>query len=418
MAATRQLRLLLSAYACEPDTGSEPGVGWHWMLALLRRGHHVCVITRANNRPGIERACTALNLPLGEELEFIYYDLPAWASWWKKGGRGVHLYYALWQHGVLRLAREAHRRHRFDAVHHLTFGVWREPSLLYRLGLPFVYGPVGGGDSAPPLLRNTLPFKPRAVEWLREWINTLSLLNPVLRACLQQASLVVSKTPETAAWVRRGGARGDTVSLEIGIDSAKLSPRSATRMDGEPLRCLYAGRLIGLKGVHLAIDALAEARRLGGEVVLTIVGDGPMRANLESRVAGHKLQPYVQFIPWLSQVDLFQQYREHDALLFPSLRDSSGNVVLEAMAHGLPVVCLKLGGPGVLVDDSCGYAVVPHATSADATSRLLGSTLRHLQGDTALWRQLREGALARAAATSWESAAANIYERFPARARA
>ena len=276
-AAPRPLRVLLSAYACEPDKGSEPGVGWNWVLALLGRGHHLSVITRANNRARIERACAEQNLPLGGQLQFIYYDLPRWAAWWKKGPRGVYFYYGLWQRGVLRVAAEAHRAHRFDVVHHLTFGVWRRPSLLYRLGLPFMFGPLGGGDSAPPFLRNTLPFRPWAAEWIREWLNGLGLLDPTLRACLRRAALVVCKTPETAAWVQRAGGRVDTVALEIGIDSRRFCPRSAIQIEGEPLRCLYAGRLIGLKGIHLAIDAIAEVRRTGGDAVLTIVGDGPMR---------------------------------------------------------------------------------------------------------------------------------------------
>jgi glycosyltransferase involved in cell wall biosynthesis len=388
-------------------------VGWNWVLALLGRGHHVSVITRANNRAAIERACGEQNLPLGGQLQFIYYDLPRWAAWWKKGSRGVYLYYGLWQRGVLRVAGEAHRAQPFDVVHHLTFGVWRRPSLLYRLGLPFMFGPLGGGDSAPPFLRNTLPFRPRAGEWIREWLNRLGLLDFTLRACLRQAAIVVCKTPETAAWVRRAGGRVDAVALEIGIDSRRLSTRSAIRNEGEPLRCVYAGGLIGLKGIHLAIDAIAEVRRTGGDVVLTIIGDGPMRAHLERRVGRLALGPYVRFIPSLPRAVLFQQYREHDALLFPSLHDSSGNVVLEAMAHGLPVVCLKLGGPGVLVDDSCGHAVVPQADSVEATVRLLASALRRLHGDSAHWDRLHNGALAKAAEMTWEAAVSRVYETLP-----
>ena len=276
-----------------------------------------------------------------------------------------------------------------------------------------MFGPLGGGDSSPPFLRNTLPFKPWAAEWIREWLNALSLLDPRLRACLRRAALVVCKTPETAAWVQRAGGRVDAVALEIGIDSTRFSTRSAYHREGQPLRCLYAGRLIGLKGIHLAIDAIAEVRRLGGEARLTIVGDGPMRAHLERRVSRLALGPSVRFCPSLSQPQLFQQYLEHDALLFPSLHDSSGNVVLEAMAHGLPVVCLKLGGPGVLVDESCGHAIVPQAGDVEATVGLLAGALRRLHSDRAHWDRLRNGALAKAAAMTWEAAVSQVYEALP-----
>ena len=113
-------KILLSAYACEPGKGSEPGVGWHWALELARLGHEVWVLTRAKNRPAVE--AELVKMPHKANLHFLYYDLPAWARWWKKGSRGIHLYYVLWQWGAYRLATQVHPRERFDIVHHITFG--------------------------------------------------------------------------------------------------------------------------------------------------------------------------------------------------------------------------------------------------------------------------------------------------------
>lgn len=148
----KRLRILLSAYACEPDIGSEPGVGWNWARALIRRGHEVWVLTRANNRKPIERAVERLSEDERTRLHFIYYDLPAWAAWWKKGGRGVQLYYALWQRNILPVVKAAHVVHEFDLVHHLTFGVWCQPTRLYKLGIPVIFGPVGEGSRHRPIL--------------------------------------------------------------------------------------------------------------------------------------------------------------------------------------------------------------------------------------------------------------------------
>lgn len=88
------VRVLLSAYACEPGKGSEPGVGWHWATELARLGHEVIVITRSNNRALIEKALKDASIP---GLRFHYYDLPSWGRWWKRGPRGVRFYYWLWQ---------------------------------------------------------------------------------------------------------------------------------------------------------------------------------------------------------------------------------------------------------------------------------------------------------------------------------
>lgn len=399
----KRLRILLSAYACEPNRGSEPGIGWNWAIALAQRGHHVWVLTRANNRTAIETACGALANELHANINFLYYDLPRWAAWWKKGGRGVQLYYALWQRNILSLAQAAHAIQHFDVVHHLTFGVWRQPTQLYKLGVPLIFGPVGGGETAPPNLVSTLPFKARIWESIRNLANWLAVFNPGLRNCLCSARWVVSKTRETAAWVEKAGGRS-TVAFEIGINSMGITPKSESSTSSR-LRCLFAGRLIGWKGIHLAIAAIAAARSSGSDVTLTIVGRGPQRESLGKQVHQEGLDGHVTFIDWLDQQSLFEQYRHHDVLLFPSLHDSSGNVILEAFAHGLPAVCLNLGGPGELVNQTNGISVEPNGDPVLG----LSNALQKLCADYELRRSLSDGAKAHAQGLSWIGVVSELY---------
>ena len=140
-----QLKVLLSAYACEPGKGSEPGVGWNFALQMAK-DHEVWVLTRANNRSAIELGLCQIS---SRKLHFIYYDLPRWARWWKRGSRGIQLYYYLWQIGIYFVARKLHAHIQFDLAHHVTFGKYWSPSLISLLPIPFVWGPVGGGESAP-----------------------------------------------------------------------------------------------------------------------------------------------------------------------------------------------------------------------------------------------------------------------------
>jgi glycosyltransferase involved in cell wall biosynthesis len=404
MTGERPLRILLSAYACEPGRGSEPGVGWQWAITLARRGCDVWVLTRRNNREPIEQGLAALPDGQRKHLRFIYYDLPRWASWWKRGHRGIQLYYALWQRAVLRVARAAQNAHNFDVVHHLTFGVWRQPSVLYRLGLPFVFGPVGGGETPPQLLVRTLPLKARIAESLRGSANRLALLNPTLRTCLKRATAVAARTPESAAWLVMAGAKEIQISPDIGIESdpwsrPKESPGSPT------LKCLYAGNLLGLKGVHLAVEAIAQAVARGADVSFTIVGRGPMLQRLRESVDRCGIGDRVRFVDWLSQRELFGQYARHDVFLFPSLHDSGGTVVLEAFAHGLPVVCFNLGGPGYWVDAETGIAVSPDAVSN------LTEALCELADDRARLGRLSSGALQKAQRATWDAAVDAIYDR-------
>jgi glycosyltransferase involved in cell wall biosynthesis len=402
------VKILLSAYACEPNKGSEPGVGWNWALALVRRGHEIWVITRKNNQATIEQELVRLGEPYISQLHFIYYDLPQWALRWKKGGRGVHLYYALWQRGILRVARDAHLTHHFDVAHHLTFGVWRQPTQLYKLGIPYIFGPVGGGESTPWALVPSMPgIRSRISEYLRYAVNGLSLFNPSLRACLKQTNWVISKTHETAAWVAKAGAKS-LVSLEIGISPERISSSQSESRPAK-LRCLYAGRLIALKGVHLALAAVAQAHHKGVDISFTIIGNGPLIDYFKEIVDLLGISEQVTFMGQLNQADLFVQYLAHDLLLFPSLHDSSGNVVLESFANGLPVLCLNLGGPGEMVDDTCGRAVEAKGVGHEVVISRLSDALQEFANSPELMQKFREGARAKAIASSWDATVERVY---------
>lgn len=402
------MKILLSAYACEPDKGSEPGVGWMWALALVRRGHQVWVITRSNNQASIEQATTNLDEPYTSNLHFLYYDTPNWILRWKKSALGVQLYYALWQKSILALAKDAHATQHFDVAHHLTFGVWRQPTELYKLGIPCIFGPVGGGEDAPWSLVHGMPSVTSILrEYLRYLVNVVSLLNPKLRNCLKRCFLVVSKTQETAAWVKKVGVNS-LISLEIGINPERMTENTLLPTKGK-LRCMYAGRLISMKGIHLALEAIAEARKNGIDATFTIVGDGPLLSHFKQRVVALGLSDQVQFAGQLNQNELFKKYCEHDVLLFPSLHDSSGNVVLEAFAHGLPVLCLNLGGPSVLVDNTCGRAIDVKGLAKQNVVTRLSEAIFELASNTELTLKMREGARARAISYSWDNAVSRVY---------
>ena len=159
----RRLKVLISAYACEPGKGSEPGVGWNVTVEAARR-HDVWVITRANNRPMIEPELARNPMP---SLHMVYYDLPRWTRWWKRGARGTRLYYYLWQLALYSVARRLHQEIRFDVTHHVTFVTYWMPSLIPFLPAPCLWGPVGGGESAPKALQVDGGWRGRLFEGLR-----------------------------------------------------------------------------------------------------------------------------------------------------------------------------------------------------------------------------------------------------------
>lgn len=352
------MKILLSAYACEPNKGSEPGVGWSWAIEVAKLGHDVWVLTRANNRAAIEAELAEM-APLGN-LQFLYYDLPKWARRLKKIKSGIYPYYVAWQWGAYKLAQRVHSQEHFDRVHHVTFVSIRQPSFMGNLRIPFVFGPVAGGESAPWRLRVGYPLRGWILDGLRDIANILVRIDPLMRQTFRQAERICVTSEQTRALVPKAYRQKTQVQLAIALDEKWLEEIPAgigveQRKDGE-IRLLYVGRFLYLKGMHLGLPAFARFVETYPKARLTMVGQGPEEAQWRKLTQTLGVEDKIDWVPWVSQVELRRLYLEHDVFFFPSLHDSGGMVVLEAMAHGLPVVCLDLGGPGMIVDD--GSALV------------------------------------------------------------
>jgi len=381
----KRLKVLMSAYACEPGKGSEPGVGWN-VAREMARHHDVWVITRANNRPAIEAALDRDPVP---GLRFFYYDLPPWARWWKRGQRGVQLYYYLWQCGAHFVARALHRDLGFHLAHHVTFMIYWWPSFLALLPVPFVWGPVGGGESAPKALWGTCGPRGMAHEILREAFRWLGEHDPLVRLAARKSALALGTTRESAERIRALGAGNVTTLLQTALPAEELVSLERLPEAAGPLTFMSVGRLIHWKGFHLALRALAAAGL--NESRYLIVGDGPDRKRLEGVARDLGVMSRVRFTGTLSRQETLRVLGDAHVLVHPSLHDSGGWVCLEAMAAGKPVICLDLGGPAVMVTEETGIKVsarTPEQVIAD-----LSSALRRLAEDPGL--RISMGAAAR-----------------------
>lgn len=408
------MKVLISAYACEPNRGSEPGIGWHWALEIARLGHEVWVLTRANNRASIEAEHSALSII--PNLHFLYYDLPLWASWWKKGPRGVRTYNVLWQWGAYRMVRAEHRRLNFDRVHHVTLGSIRQPSFMGSLGTEFIFGPLGGGERTPWRLRWGYGWRGWTLDGSRDGLNWLARFDPFMRRTFAQAEAIYTTSCESRAVIPGRWRQKARIQLAVGLEQPALRRPVNPASRGDQFRLLFIGRLLFWKGGWLGIRALAEASRRGCGAQLTIVGDGSDRARWQALADKVGARDLITWKPWVAQYKIAESYRSHDVLLFPSLHDSGGLVVLEAMSHGLPVVCLDLGGPGAMVDSSCGSVVATTAQTEAQVVDGLATAIVSLRADEALFARLSEGARRRAAVFSWERQVRAVYE--PATVRA
>jgi glycosyltransferase involved in cell wall biosynthesis len=355
------MRSLVFAYACEPGKGSEPETGWAWARLLARFGE-AWVITRANNRESIEAELASL--PDRERLRFVYVDLPPWARVWKRGKRGLRLYYLLWQVAAVRAARQIDRRHRCDVVWHVSLAnLWLGSLAPLASPAPFVFGPVGGGVGAPWRLLGDLGPSGAAYELSRSLARTVGrYANPLTHLACSRARVILAQNRETRAWVPRR-SRGKTIVFPHVIFAA---PPATTQPASRGTRtALFAGRLLAWKGAALAVQAVAEAP--GWKLVL--YGDGPERARLERLIRRLGVEDRVELAGALPRDELLAAMQRADVFLFPSLHEDASFAVVEALSMGLPVVCVDRGGPPI-VSGRAGVAVDPRGDGAAISARL------------------------------------------------
>ncbi len=202
-----------------------------------------------------------------------------------------------------------------------------------------VWGPIGGGQFFPTAL-NSLLHQKRIREGFRSLYVGLLPFSPRLRKSLASVSIVLVTNFETRNLLKRAGAASVELFLDCGVTGSPIE--STSRQTGEAVTLLWAGRLEPTKGLVVAIRALAECN--DRQTCLLVAGSGSDRARMEDLTRELGLTNRVNFLGRIPHEDMPALFQRCDAFLFTSLRDSFGSVVLEAMAHGLPVVTLNHQG--------------------------------------------------------------------------
>ena len=352
-------KILLSAYACEPNKGSEPEVGWQWAVNIARK-HEVWILTKENNRHTIDenRAVASEDIPW-DNMNFLYVHLPKWMVFWKKGNRGMRLYYYLWAKKAYKIAKELHKAVKFDIVHSVTFVSLTQPCFLYKLDAPFVWT-VAGGENINPVIGYQMAFKEKMYELIRSLGQYKAKHSPRIRAAVKKASLIMATTGETEALIPEEYHDKVVVTSAIGID--KVSPMKR-QTNADTVNVLLSGKFVYLKGVRIGVDAILKLVNHYDNVQFTILGNGPYESEYKNsciKYIGEK----IRFVDKVPHEKITEFYKEHDFLINTALRDSGCLVAMEAMSIGLPIVCLNTGGVKCMTDEAYAVKVEPKPYAA------------------------------------------------------
>lgn len=364
------MKVLVSAYGCNPVQGGEDGNGFHWVWEMAQRDHQVWCLTTTQGETGAIADFMANNTHRAatQRIRFIYPQVPNWVSYLYRWQFGVYLHYMVWQYMAWRLARRLDEDINFDLVHHATFSSLKMGSWLWRLGKPMVYGPVGGAQKAPIAFRRFLPdwFRTETLRSAFSWLLTTFDYN--LHQNLRHATLVLASNDESAALARKLGATRVELFLDTGLPDSFQTTSCPEREPQPVLQLLWVGRLYPNKALPLVLEALSQvAPRV--KFHLTVLGDGPMRDRVAGWIAQYGLVGQVTWHGSVLWTQVHQAMLNHDVFLFGSLRDSFASQFMEALATGLPIITLNHQGARTFLPDSAAIKV-PVTSPEEATAAM------------------------------------------------
>jgi exopolysaccharide biosynthesis WecB/TagA/CpsF family protein len=399
-----KVKVLIIGYVCDPLNGGENSHTWNWAWHLSRF-HKVWVLAHPGYRPRVEALLAEHPSP---NVRFHWLDGPR-LLWDHRGGNvALVIHYLRWLNAAYAKAAELHGQIGFDVVHHVSYGTINAPPPIWKLRVPFVWGPVGGAQRVPTAFGQYMrSFSgPEILRGIRAAFLPYSIS---LQKAAKSSAITLATNRETHELLARLGAPDVRLFLDTGISSALLSSPRNPRREGGPFTLLWVGRMQPRKALAVALEALAQTNGLNTR--LLVAGDGEMREDWETYTKRLNLDGKAEFLGKVQWREMSRAYQSADAFLFTSLRDSFGSQVLEAMGHGLPILTLDHQGVGTFVPPDAGIKV-PVTTPAQTVAEL-AKGIQRLASCPEERLKMGEAARAYARTQTWESRAehmSGLYE--------
>ena len=404
MANNHENRVLLSAYQCGVGMGSVSQIGWEWYQRLSKLCQ-VTLLTHVRNRTSLESIGIS-----AEDSNIIFIDtewfagpLYRFASRCFPRSEHPKFLIASLDFYVYDWIATRHCKHLleagnvWDVVHAVTPVSPLAATRLYKLGIPLVLGPWNGGIASPTTFPEIMKAESK---WLYPLRNVGRLVDYFIGST-RNASLILTATRFTLNSIPLRYQSKCRFMLENGVDLNlfKPFPWPQDPTITNPLKIVFVGRLLPFKGIAMLLEAL---KSLDFPVHLTIVGEGPERVYLESLVDELRIVDKVLFTGNLPLKEVAPIMQQAHVFCLPSVRESGGAVLLEAMAVGRPVIAVDFGGPAEIVDEGVG-AKLPATGKADVIQGLI-EQIESIWQQPELWKARgQEGRRRVEAFYSWDT---------------
>ena len=391
------MKLIVSCYSCSPTRGSEPGMGWGYLRAAAQH-HDIWALVDGWE---FEEELTAYHKAHPAELKRVHFIFipnkprPLLRKLWPPS---YYWLYNAWHRRAYKVAKRLHEKIHFDAAWQLSMVTFREPGYLWKLPIPFIWGPVGALGYTDVRLLPLLGWL-GGVEFLVRnainWWQCRTLSRPRLAARKAAAcGALFAATSANASEMKHLWGVDAQVLCEIGLDELPaIQETSAT----QELRLYWSGVFECRKALPLLLRALF---RVVGGWKLDVLGDGPLRDEWRSLAERLGISENITWRGWLPRNEALEILQYADVVVVTSIHDLTSTVLVEAVANGKPIICLDHCGFSDIIDQSCGIKI-----SIGTPTRMIKAFTEAMNcmRDPILRKRLSHGARQRAETFVWRN---------------
>ena len=334
-------KIFVSAFSCMPHLGSEPGVGWHWIMEMSKY-FELWVLVHKEPADDIEEYVSKTGID--QKIHFIYYDIPFnWLFFSNNRFRWVRIYYLLWVRLSNRIVKKTMRENNITIFHNLTFGnsIW--PVSRYGQKQFFVWGPIGGVETVPAEFTCHYGLKSRIIEWLRRVMVKMIHWNPGFNNRCKNADLIFCKTEAMRMAISKKYRHKAILFTDVAIESAKKNQTFSDTNHTE-LQYITVGRLDAWRGFDILIEAFSAALAEYPNMKLTIIGDGSDRNRLESLIHNKNVGKYIIMAGNISTEQYNKMISTCDVVLNGCLKEGAVTVSFDSVCYRKPLICVDSGG--------------------------------------------------------------------------
>ncbi len=332
-------KIFISAYACEPNEGSEIGVGWNWVLQISKN-FEVWALTRRSNQQNIEKWMKSQDVK--PDIHFVYYDLTRALTFWKKGLRGVRLYYNLWQIFSNKLVKKTMIENDIKMYHLLTYGnvLWRASR--YGMKQFFIWGPVGGVDIIPRKFSSYYGIKFQIREMVRRFIIKTLPINHGFRKKCKNANIILCKTDATINAIHPKYQNKARLFTDCAVDEKTI--KEPFDVKNEKVRYLTAGRLDAWRNFDILIESFKKSYEENPNIELVIVGEGKDSDRMKKLIHIREMDEHIRMTGQLEMSDYFKEMESSNVVINPAYKESGVTMSFDALSMSKPFIGINTGG--------------------------------------------------------------------------